>query len=479
MRTSRSESASILKKTVHHEQPMNPFKLFCDREDAGRKLGARLQPYRDASPIVYGLTRGGVPVAYEVARELGAQLDICVVRKIGAPVQPELGIGAVAEGGSLFLQRDTITMLGIEEEELEPLIEEKLLEVDERVRRFRRGTPPLDARGRTVILVDDGIATGGTARAAIDSLRKRGAGRIVFAVPVGAAQTVEDLASSVDDMVCLHAERLFFAVGLWYDDFAQTTDEMVVELVDRANAEWQKRTGSGGKMRGRSERVASTVRGRNVQIPIEKAKLEGALTLVDGASGLVLFAHGSGSSRHSARNRYVAGELQYEGISTLLFDLLTADEERIDALTGHLRFDIPFLARRLLAVTDWVLRQSDMNALPIGYFGASTGAAAALMAAAERPSAVHAVVSRGGRPDLAQDALPRVHAATLLLVGGADEDVLGLNREALDRMTCEKKLEIVAGATHLFPERGALEHVARSAAHWFGIHLSGELQATG
>jgi dienelactone hydrolase len=186
--------------------------------------------------------------------------------------------------------------------------------------------------------------------------------------------------------------------------------------------------------------------------------------------GIVLFAHGSGSSRLSPRNTYVAGILQDSGFATLLFDLLTEEEERIDAHTSELRFDIPFLTSRLVAATQWTLRQPGLHGLGIGYFGASTGAAAALSAAAQHPG-VAAVVSRGGRPDLAGAALPDVRAATLLIVGGNDRQVLALNRSALAQLRAQARLEIVPGATHLFVEPGALEAVARLAADWFAAHL--------
>jgi putative phosphoribosyl transferase len=453
---------------------MTSGKLFRDRVEAGQDLAARLRPYRDLEPIVLGLPRGGVPVAYEVARELGAPLDVCVVRKIGAPMQPELGVGAVSEEGVVYLDHDAVRMLDISEDELAGLIEQKRAEVEERVLRFRHGLPPLDVRGRTVLLVDDGIATGGTARAAIQTLRARGAGRIVLAVPVGAADTLDALAAVADLVVCPAPREAFYAVGLWYDDFRATTDEEVTALLDRARAA---RAGAPSEeheappARARSDRVPVPPQRRDVRISLARNWLEGTLSIPKGATGLVLFAHGSGSSRHSVRNRHVAGELEGAGLGTLLFDLLTEQEARVDEQTRELRFDVDLLASRLLAATDWVLRQPDLEGLDLGYFGASTGAAAALIAAAQRPLAIHAVVSRGGRPDLAEAWLEEVRAPTLLIVGSADREVLQLNREALAFLGCEKELEIVPGATHLFEEPGALEHVARSAAGWFTRHL--------
>ncbi len=208
----------------------------------------------------------------------------------------------------------------------------------------------------------------------------------------------------------------------------------------------------------------------SVQIPAGRVTLPGDLNLPTTARGIVVFAHGSGSSRQSPRNRYVANVLNQAGLATLLFDLLTGDEEALDIRTAALRFNIELLGQRLLQATHWLAEQQATQ-LKIGYFGASTGAAAALVAAAEAPHRVAAVVSRGGRPDLAGPALPRVHAPTLLIVGGRDLTVLDLNRQALDQLRGEKRLEIVPGATHLFEEPGTLEQVARLAREWFDLHL--------
>ncbi len=211
---------------------------------------------------------------------------------------------------------------------------------------------------------------------------------------------------------------------------------------------------------------------RPVQVPIDGLALEGDLSVPEKAQGLVLFAHGSGSSRHSPRNRFVAEQLQRTGLATLLIDLLTRSEEAIDLRTAELRFDIDLLAARVVGTTDWLGAQEITRDLAVGYFGASTGAAAALVAAAARPRAVSAVVSRGGRPDLAAPALPRVKAPTLLIVGGDDMPVISLNERALATLgTANKVLEIVPGATHLFEEPGALEEVARLAADWFARWL--------
>jgi dienelactone hydrolase len=216
---------------------------------------------------------------------------------------------------------------------------------------------------------------------------------------------------------------------------------------------------------------ASVRKERVVQIGAGGVVLEGNLRVPDTASGLVVFAHGSGSSRFSPRNRFVASVLEEAGLATLLIDLLTPDEESADERTRHLRFDIGLLATRLVAASDWVREQPDTHHLRIGYFGASTGGGAALVAAAEQADQVDAIVSRGGRPDLAGATLPRVAAPTLLIVGGRDEAVLDLNQRAFDKLRCEKRFEIVPGATHLFEEPGALDEVARLARGWFARYL--------
>ena len=211
---------------------------------------------------------------------------------------------------------------------------------------------------------------------------------------------------------------------------------------------------------------------RLVRIPAGGAAVEGNLRIPKAPSGLVVFAHGSGSSRFSPRNRFVAGVLEEAGLATLLIDLLTPQEEAVDELTRHLRFDIRLLAERLVAASEWARQYPDTRLLPFGYFGASTGAGAALVAAAERPDLVKAIVSRGGRPDLAGPALPLVTAPTLLIVGGRDDVVIELNQRAFDRLRCEKRLEIVPGATHLFEEPGTLEQVAWLARDWFVRYLA-------
>jgi len=226
-------------------------------------------------------------------------------------------------------------------------------------------------------------------------------------------------------------------------------------------------------MPSKSKRKSGIEVMNEIHIPAGRVRLAGNLTVVDEATALVLFAHGSGSSRHSPRNQFVARKLNDAGLATLLFDLLTPEEELVDMRTAKLRFDIELLTERLVHATKWAKQQKQTRDLPLGYFGSSTGGAAALVAAAELGDDIDAVVSRGGRPDLAGDALPKVNAPTLLIVGGEDHLVIDLNEKARAQMLCEVKIEIVPGATHLFEEPGALEHVADLASDWFSSHLSG------
>jgi predicted phosphoribosyltransferase/dienelactone hydrolase len=427
---------------------------FLDRHQAGQELGARVAQLHQANPVVLGLARGGMPVAQEVARALAAPLDVLVVRKIGAPGNPEYGIGALAEGDVLVLDERAVRELYVSHEELEGAVAHAQAEIAARIARYRGARAPLAVEGRTAIVVDDGLATGGTARAALRAVRARGPRRLLLAVPVGAPQTVAALSTEADQVVCLLAPRSLWAVGAWYEDFSQTPDAEIVEILAGASADPPPRRRSA----------------HEVQIPVEYgAQIAGDLELLERPRGLVVFAHGSGSSRHSPRNRQVAADLHERGLATLLLDLLTAEEEGDRAKV----FDIPLLAGRLVAATLWARGNAATAGLPIGYFGASTGAGAALWAAADLPGGLRAVVSRGGRPDLAAPRLAGVRAPVLLIVGGRDDVVLELNRQAQRAIEAPCQLSIVAGATHLFEEPGALEQVGALAADWLEGHLAG------
>lgn len=423
-----------------------PRGLYADRRDAGRQLARALTAYRDEHPLVLGLPRGGIPVAHEVANALAADLDVLVVRKLGAPSNPEFAIGAIGEDGSVITDPQDIAALGIPDDQVKAIAQREAAEATRRVQRYRDGRPMTQVKERLVILVDDGLATGSTAAAGVAVLRHLGAQRIVVAVPTGSAQAVARLRGLADEVICLDVPPWFSSVGEHYQDFSQTTDEDVMSLLRRAHAPFD----------------------AEVRIPIDPPiVLAGHCTIPQGAIGIVAFAHGSGSSRLSPRNQAVAHHLNEHGIGTLLFDLLTNGE----STDRRNVFDIALLAGRLRRVAAWLAEQPQARHLPIGYFGASTGAAAALVAAADDPAQVAAVVSRGGRPDLAGPALARVKAPTLLIVGSHDTEVLELNRMAQSRMTCASELSVVPGATHLFEEPGTLQAAAELARSWFSSHL--------
>ena len=416
------------------------MRVFADRHEAGKLLAESVRDARVGDAAVVGLARGGVVVAAEVAGALGLPVDALAVRKVRHPLQPEYALGAVAPG-VVFVRPG----IDVPERVAEAAAAEASAASEQLDRRLHAHRGPVDVRGRTCVLVDDGLATGATMVAAIRWARSRGASRVVVAVPVGPADTLRAMGREADDVIAVEAPETIFAVGEWYDDFGEVSEAEVAALL----------AGPGARVE------------RALVIAADGVELEGDLTLSDAARGIVVFAHGSGSSRLSTRNRAVARRLNAEGLGTLLFDLLTAEEGR----DRRLVFDIELLAARLTAAAIRLRSLPETAALPVGYFGASTGAAAALWAAADDP-AVRAIVSRGGRPDLAGPKLHAVRAPTLLIVGGADETVLELNQRAREALRCPSELVVIPGATHLFEEPGALEAVADRAAEWLRRHLT-------
>ena len=439
--------------------------VFADREDAGRRLAARLGHLRGEPVVVLGLPRGGVPVAFQLARALGAPLDVIVVRKLGVPFQPELAMGAVGEGGVRVINRQVVDDARVPEEELAAVQAREQAAVDARAARYRARWPRQPLSGRVAVVVDDGIATGSTARAACQIARAHGAARVVLAVPVAPPGWQATIGGDADELVCVSTPPGFFAIGQFYASFAQVSDDEVMACLERAAAGQHAAQASTPPAQDDADPPA---RGEEVEPQLGLIRLAGYLTVPENAPGIVVFAHGSGSSRHSPRNRHVADVLNAAGLGTLLFDLLTPEEERDRANV----FDIGLLARRLAEVTSWLRAQPRAANAAIGYFGASTGAAAALWAAAEPGADIAAVVSRGGRPDLARPRLAAVIAPVLLIVGGHDEVVLDLNRRAQAELRCESDLAVVPGASHLFEEPGTLDAAAGLARDWFISHLT-------
>jgi putative phosphoribosyl transferase len=424
--------------------------IFADRREAGKALADKVATMPWNNAVLLALPRGGVPVAFEIAQRLRLPLDVLVVRKIGAPMQPELGVGAITEDGLFWVDERMVEYAGVSQEQIDYVAGMEREEVARRVRQYRGDRPLPELRGRTVLLVDDGLATGVTARVACAYVRHLGAERVVLAAPVCAPRTAESLRAEADEVICVSEPELFVGVGQFFADFSQTSDAEVEELLRKG--------------RGQAEAQESAQAG---EVAVgETPRLWGSLCVPERAKGLILFAHGSGSSRSSPRNRRVASGLNRAGFATLLFDLLTEEESRDRANV----FDVSLLAERLRMGTRWARKQESLASLPLGFFGASTGAGAALLAAADLGGAVAAVVSRGGRPDLALPRLREVKAATLLIVGGNDEPVLTMNQEALAHLQ-NGELRVVPGASHLFEEPGALAEVERLARDWFREHL--------
>jgi putative phosphoribosyl transferase len=459
--------------------------MFDDRVDAGQQLAGRLGHLHGGPVVVLGLPRGGVPVAAEVARALGAPLDVIVVRKLGVPLQPELGMGAVGEDGVKVINQEVVRAAGVTRAELAAVEACERAEVARRVLRYRGDRPRVPLEGKVAVIVDDGVATGSTARAACRIARALGAARVVLAVPVAPPGWQDRIGRDADEMAAVITPAPFYGIGQFYADFSQTSADEVADCLEQAAAPGPgraRRSAAVSAARRAAEPVPAGdspgARPRpqteaEVEVAAGAVRLPGLLTLPAGAAGVVVFAHGSGSSRHSHRNRYVASVLHEAGLGTLLFDLLTLDEE-LDR--GNV-FDVGLLADRLTAATGWLRSQPGAAGLPAGYFGASTGAAAALLAAAEPGADIAAVVSRGGRPDLAGPRLRLVRAPTLLIVGGNDQVVLGLNRAAQEKLRCENDLVVVPGATHLFEEPGTLAAAARAARDWLTIHMAARLRS--
>ena len=427
---------------------------FDNRQDAARQLAKALEHYAGKHPLILAIPRGGVAIGRIIADALAGELDLILVRKLGAPGHAEFAIGAVDEQGKVLLFPESIELLHISERYLQEETAHQLALIRSRRARYRPGKKPTSFTDRIVIVVDDGLATGATMTAALKAVKAEHPSRLICAVPVAASESLAAIAAHADEIVCLAKPDPFLAVGRFYRDFSNLSEEEVIQLLDQAAAS--------------PPAFILPEDSRLIQLPCGPLFIHGDLTVPKPARGLVLFAHGSGSSRHSPRNRIVASALNALGFATLLMDLLTDEEDHHSVA----RFDIRLLTERLQAAVQWVLQEPELTRLPIGLFGGSTGAAAALQVAAARPKQVRAVVSRGGRPDMASaEVLLKVQAPTLLIVGSLDTEVLELNRLAKSQMPGLTEINVIPGATHLFEESGALEQVSQHAGAWFNQWL--------
>ena len=416
---------------------------YWNRDHAGRQLARALRRYSMAHPLILALTSEGVVVARQVAERLSAELDALVVVEVTDPNDPGVTIGAVSEGGVSMFDRNTCERQGLDPVDVEAAVHRGMSELKRRVLAIRGGRPLVDVTNRLVIVVDDGIESGVRMSSAVAYVRRAGAARVVVAAPLGWRTAVENLQTVADEVVCPAVVSEARSIDDRYEEDEVVTDSEIATIL---------------RLSSRHDVVVS------VTDPHHRGwQVHSTLGIPRGAHGVVVFAHGSGSSRLSPRNQEVAASLNEAGFATVLFDLLTEDESHDRSLV----FDINYLAERLIAVVDWCAQDDRLGDLPLGLFGASTGAAAALAAAARRPAVVRAVVSRGGRPDLAETSLRSVEAPTLLIVGGDDAEVLTLNEFALERLGGPARLEIIPGATHLFEEPGAMNRVSLLAASWF------------
>lgn len=449
---------------------------FTDRKQAGHELGIALlrqhPDWRSAEDtVVVALPRGGVPVAAEVARALELPLRLLIVRKIGMPDNPELAAGAIADPDVIWWNEDLIRNLGADPTRLELAVRRERKELDRRVKLLAPASDIQSIKNKTVILVDDGIATGATLRAAILASEKAGALRIHVAAPVAARGSIQEITRELGrrmplgEIIALETPDDFASVGERFEDFPQISDQNVLDII--------------------REPLAPPLRklhGRITLGPPAGGELHTVLEWPDAPRALVVFAHGSLSGSQSPRNLKVAQAFQSAGHATFLFDLLNEEEFAHRARV----FDIPFLTRRLLLGAEYaqalLKKHLPRNAppVPLVLYGASTGAAAAINAARRLEDETLAVISRGGRPDLADaSALKHGRTPALLLVGGLDSGVIELNRDAAQKMKharpCE--LEIIDGATHLFEEYGKLEEVASKATHFIERELKRKARA--
>ncbi|WP_174547046.1 phosphoribosyltransferase family protein [Nocardiopsis dassonvillei] len=438
---------------------MNPVPVslpFADRSEAGRRLAERVRPFAVDEPLVLALPRGGVPVGAELALRLGADFDVLMVRKIGLPGHPEMGVGAVAEDGRVLYDDRALARLHVPRQALSDTVAAERDELDRRRRVYRGERPPPRIAGRDCVVVDDGVATGGTARAALRMVRQAGPARLVLAVPVASPEAVALLREEADALVVLSAPDNFRAVGEWYRDFGQLSDDHVTAILAE-NAHTRPRTG----------------RTRRVRVPAGGVHLDGDLTVPAETRGAVVMAAGEG--RADERWRSVASVLQQAGYATLLMDLLTEQESppgsfdtAPDTASG---VGADELGERLGAAAAWLRRTPETADEPLGVLASGDAAASALVAAARYPRDVAAVVAHGGRIDVAEASLPDVRASVLVLLEGDDSFLRELGEWTRARIGGSTDLRVVSGAERLLRDSREWRRVAAEALDWFDRHL--------
>ncbi|WP_017601798.1 phosphoribosyltransferase family protein [Nocardiopsis lucentensis] len=432
---------------------MNPVPVslpFTDRSEAGRRLAERVRPFAVRDPLVLALPRGGVPVGAELARLLDADFDVLMVRKVGLPGRPELGVGAISEDGHVIFDDLALARMRIPRQALAETVEAERKELERRRRAYRGDRPTPRITGRDCVVVDDGVATGGTARAALHMVRQADPAQLVLAVPVAAPEAVASLREEADELVVLSAPDNFHAVGEWYRDFSQLSDGHVTAILAE---------------RGRAHPPADVARG--VRIRAGEDYLDGDLTMPAALRGAIVLAVGEG--RTDPRWRAIASVLRRSGYATLLLDLVTAGE-RAEHAEG---VGTEVLGERLNAAVTWLRRATDAANEPVGVLGSGTAGPAALVTAAERPRDVGAVVVYGGRIDLAEPALSRVRAPVMVLLESGDSFVRELSEWARGRMAGPTDLRVMPGAEQLLEGGQEWRQVAVETLDWFDRHLSG------
>lgn len=428
--------------------------MFADRREAGRQLAAVLRHWRHRHPVVLGVPRGGVPVAFEVADELDTELDVIVAHKIGIPYQPEVAMGAVAEHGVVLLSDSVVKACDVSRQQVAAATEQAVRETARRIALYRDGRQRVPLTGRAAVIVDDGIATGATIRAAYQAARRDGAVRVVLATPVAAPATVRRLRPDVDDVVALSTPDRMVAVGAWYRDFRQVSDQEVSDLLAAAA-----RRGETGRP---VAEIPSPSDAGEQMLRLDDATVTARWSLPYGMCGLVVVPHSAANARYGARGRSTIDVLNRAGYGVVLVDLLAPDEER-DRARVH---DIDLLANRLREATELARTLMTDRAPWTGYLASGTAAATALRAAST-DVAIAAVVAHNGRLDLIGPYLPTLTVPVLLLVGVGDRALLDINRRGQARLRCPNRLRVLPGMTDQPARPGAHATMLALARDWF------------